>query len=80
MGNMWMNGVANVYFYSHQCEERIVHITNVPFCTTDWGLVERVERTGEAGTAWWRTQQFGEIRVRMVEYSAGYIADHWCDE
>jgi hypothetical protein len=27
-----------------------------------------------------RTQQFGDIRVRMVEYSAGYRADHWCEK
>lgn len=26
----------------------------------------------------WRTRQFGDIRVRIVEYSPGYVADHWC--
>lgn len=33
---------------------------------------------GEQGTATWRTRQFGEVRVRMVDYSPGYLADHWC--
>jgi quercetin dioxygenase-like cupin family protein len=23
--------------------------------------------------------ELGNIRVRMVEYSAGYLADHWCE-
>ena len=59
---------------------RTVNIVDLPFCTTDWALVERVAHDGERGTAWWRTQQFGSIRVRMVEYSAGYIADHWCEK
>jgi hypothetical protein len=53
-------------------------IKNIPFCTTDWSNVETTEHKGETGTAWWRTRQFGSIRVRMVEYSPGYLADHWC--
>jgi quercetin dioxygenase-like cupin family protein len=55
-----------------------VHISGTPFGTTDWSTVERTEHPGERGTAYWRTQQFGTIRVRMVEYSPGYLADHWC--
>lgn len=50
----------------------------IPFATTDWSRVPRTEHKGERGTAYWRTQEFGTIRVRMVEYSAGYLADHWC--
>ena len=53
-------------------------MSGIPFGTTDWSTVERTQHTGETGTAWWRTRQFGDIRVRMVEYSAGYLADHWC--
>ena len=41
-------------------------------------MIAPTEHAGETGTAFWRTQNFGEIRVRMVEYSAGYKADHWC--
>ena len=53
-------------------------ITNLPFGTTEWAGVERTEHKGEKGTAYWRTQNFGDIRVRMVEYTPGYLADHWC--
>jgi hypothetical protein len=42
--------------------------------------VAATEHPGTTGTAWWRTREFGGIRVRMVEYSAGYLADHWCEK
>jgi len=48
------------------------------FATTDWSKIAPTEHAGETGVAIWRTQQFGAIRVRMVEYSPGYKADHWC--
>ena len=55
-----------------------------PFTTTDWQEIMATEHPGETGMAYWRTQYFGEadqrIRVRKVEYSAGYLADHWCDK
>ena len=46
--------------------------------TTDWSTIERVEYKGERGSAFWRTREIGGIRVRMVEYTPGYLADHWC--
>ena len=52
----------------------------IPFGTTDWSTITPTEHKGETGTAWWRTRQFGEIRVRMVEYTPGYLADHWCSK
>ena len=52
----------------------------IPFGTTDWAEVPQTEHPGERGVARWRTRQFGEIRVRMVEYSPGYSADHWCSK
>lgn len=55
-------------------------LSEIPFGTTDWSAVESTEYAGESGTARWRTRQFGTIRVRMVEYSAGYSADHWCSK
>ena len=55
-----------------------MHMSDIPFDTTDWSAVEPTEHTGETGTATWRTRNFGDIRVRMVEYSPGYLADHWC--
>ena len=55
-------------------------MANIPFGTTDWSAVERTEHRGETGTATWRTRTFDGIRVRMVEYSPGYRADHWCSK
>jgi quercetin dioxygenase-like cupin family protein len=51
---------------------------DIPFGTTAWDAIEATEHRGESGVALWRTQCFGDIRVRCVEYSAGYVADHWC--
>jgi quercetin dioxygenase-like cupin family protein len=55
-----------------------MNITEIPFGTTDWSGVAPVEYKGETGMAYWRTQHFGAIRVRMLEYTPGYQADHWC--
>jgi hypothetical protein len=46
---------------------------------TDWAEVAPTVHPGEIGEAIWRTFTIGELRVRLVEYSAGYLADHWCD-
>ncbi len=54
-------------------------IEGVPFQTTDWTGVPATEHPGEAGVARWRTVEQGNLRVRMVEYSPGYVADHWCE-
>jgi quercetin dioxygenase-like cupin family protein len=55
-----------------------MQISDIPFGTTDWQSIEPTEHPGETGKAYWRTQKFGAIRVRMVEYTPGYLADHWC--
>lgn len=55
-----------------------MQIADVPFGTTDWSAIERTEHAGVTGHAYWRTQHFGNLRVRMVEYTPGYLADHWC--
>ena len=55
-----------------------MRIDQIPFGTTEWILVERTEHKGDSGIAYWRTRQFGDLRVRMVEYTPGYLADHWC--
>lgn len=54
-------------------------IPTLPFTVTDWGAVPATVHAGETGEATWRTFTIGDLRVRMVEYSAGYLADHWCD-
>jgi len=55
-----------------------MQIHDIPFGITDWSSIEPSEHRGERGMAYWRTCQFGPLRVRMVEYSPGYLADHWC--
>ena len=57
-----------------------MQMTGISFGTTDWSEIEATEHQGESGVARWRTQQFGSIRVRLVEYSPGYSADHWCSK
>ncbi len=51
---------------------------NIPFQTTDWSVIPMTKHQGETGVAHWRTLQFGDLRIRMVEYSKNYKADHWC--
>ena len=55
-----------------------MQISDIPFGTTDWDTIERTEHSAETGKAYWRTRQFGALRVRMVEYTPGYVSDHWC--
>jgi hypothetical protein len=55
-------------------------MSDIPFGTTDWSSIEPTLHRGDSGLATWRTRQFGDIRVRMVDYSAGYVADHWCQK
>jgi hypothetical protein len=55
-------------------------MSNIPFQTIDWTTIDKVEHKGEAGIAYWQTIQFPGLRIRMVEYSKGYSADHWCEK
>ena len=55
-----------------------MQIRDVPFGVTNWSEIPKTEHPGETGVASWRTLETGNIRVRMVEYSPGYLADHWC--
>ncbi len=55
-------------------------MSNIPFQAIDWSSIEKVEYKGETGVAFWQTVQFPGLRVRIVEYSNGYLADHWCQK
>lgn len=57
-----------------------MQLAGTPFATVNWASVPTEEHPGEKGLARVRTRQFGEVRVRMVEYSSGYVADHWCNK
>ena len=54
-------------------------IPELAFTVTDWSKVPPTEHPGETGKAIWRTFEVGDLRVRLVEYTPGYLADHWCD-
>ena len=55
-----------------------MQMAGIPFGTTDWSTITPTEHKGESGAAFWRTQNFNGIRVRTVEYTPGYLSDHWC--
>jgi hypothetical protein len=55
-------------------------MASIPFHLTDWQNVPVTEQPGEAGMALWRTLQFGDLRVRVVQVSAGYLAEEWCQK
>ena len=54
--------------------------SNVNFGITDWSSVPEERHEGTTGHSKWRVQRFGDVRVRMVEHSENYLADHWCDK
>lgn len=55
-------------------------MSDIGFQTIDWNKIAKTEHIGETGTAFWQTLQFENLRMRIVEYSAGYLADHWCQK
>ena len=57
-----------------------MEMSGIPFGTTDWDKIGETIHPGETGVARWRTREFSGIRVRVVEYSPGYRADHWCEK
>lgn len=57
-----------------------MQMASFPFQTIDWSSVPKEEHKGETGMAYWQVKMMNQVRVRMVEYSAGYKADHWCSK
>lgn len=55
-------------------------MNNIPFQTIDWSTIEKTEHQGETGVAYWQTVQYPGLRIRVVEYSKGYFANHWCEK
>ncbi len=55
-------------------------MSEIPFQTIDWESIPKTRHDGETGLSYWRTLEFGGLRIRIVEYSAGYLADHWCQK
>jgi hypothetical protein len=55
-------------------------MSNIPFQSINWAHIEKVQYAGETGVAYWQTVQYPGLRIRIVEYSKGYVADHWCEK
>jgi hypothetical protein len=60
-------------------EEMWLKLPESPFQLVDWADEPATEHPGVTGVATWRTRMLGDVRVRLVEYSPGYVADHWCE-
>ncbi|MEO5642445.1 MAG: DHCW motif cupin fold protein [Bacteroidia bacterium] len=52
--------------------------TPIPFRHINWEAIPKTEYKGETGTSFWQVIEYPGLRIRIVEYSAGYLADHWC--
>lgn len=55
-------------------------MSHILFQAIDWSSIEKTEHKGETGTSFWRTIDHEGLRLRIVEYSPGYLADHWCQK
>lgn len=55
-------------------------MSKIPFRKVDWSTITKTEHAGENGMSFWQTLNFDGLRVRIVEYEAGYLADHWCEK
>ncbi len=55
-------------------------IVDIPVNLVEWTQVEAIEHPGLSGKAISHTRTFGDVRVRLVEYTPGYVADHWCQK
>ena len=53
---------------------------SIPFQNTDWESIPATQHNGEIGIAYWKTIEYGDLRIRVVEYSENYKADHWCSK
>ena len=54
-------------------------MSSIPFQVINWSAIENIEYKGEKGSAFWKTLQLAGLRIRIVDYTAGYLADHWCE-
>jgi hypothetical protein len=69
----------DIVWHEHGYRMSPMKIPALPFTVTDWSQIAATTHAGECGQAFWRTLDIGDVRVRMVEYTPGYLADHWCD-
>ena len=53
-------------------------LNDVSYSLIDWQNVESTEVKGITGHAFWKTKKFNDLRIRIIEKSPGYRADHYC--
>jgi hypothetical protein len=53
-------------------------MSQIPYFNIDWKSVQKTKRKGEKGIVSSKTIDYPGLRLRIVEYSDGYLADHWC--
>lgn len=58
---------------------RTMKLVDIPFEAVDWTAIGPTVHPGDTGTATWRTREVGNVRTRVVDYSPGYAANHWCE-
>jgi len=51
---------------------------NIPFTVIDWEALEKETHPGKTGTSHWKKFEQGNLRTRIVTYSAHFQSDHWC--
>ena len=59
---------------------KTMELKNIRYKTIDWSGIPAEPHTGVTGDSTWKIFQEGNVRVRVVKYSAGYFADHWCQK
>lgn len=57
-----------------------MNLSPFPFSITDFETIEAEIHKGITGSAEWRITKRDNIRIRLVKYSANYLADHWCSK
>jgi hypothetical protein len=53
-------------------------MSKISFQVINWDQITKTQHAGTTGMAFWQTLQFAGLRIRMVAYTPGYLADHWC--
>lgn len=57
-----------------------MEIKDTPFQVHNIEALVPEEHSGVTGKAYWKTIEQGSVRMRIVEYTPGYLAAHWCDK
>lgn len=57
-----------------------MNLSPFPFSITDFSSIKPEVHNGITGLAEWRVMMRDDIRIRLVKYSANYLADHWCSK